>query len=248
MKKTVVHIITPVITKGIRTLDDVTPFEREDLAIRHSLLDAGPSSIECEFDEALSVPDTVLKAIEAERSGADALIIDCMGDPGLNACREVVNIPVLGPGQASMHFAAMLGHRFSFVTVLDCLRPMIDDMVSKYGLKDSYASFESVNVPVLDIHEDMIKLQDAMLEKSLIAVKDKHAGAIVLGCTGFLGCAEAIKTGLLDQGLNVPVIDPIPLTLHLADSLVKTGLSHSKVIYPAPRDKELIGYSFPQLS
>ena len=94
--KTIIQLITPIVTRGIRTLDDIEPFLRKISEIRHSLLDQGPASIECEFDEALSLPDTIRKAIEAEQSGANAIIIDCMGDPGIHACREVVSIPVLG--------------------------------------------------------------------------------------------------------------------------------------------------------
>ncbi|MCP4321048.1 MAG: hydrogenase expression protein HupH, partial [Alteromonadales bacterium] len=45
--------------------------------------------------------DTIKQAIKAERAGADAIIIDCMGDPGLNACREAVSIPVIGPCQTA---------------------------------------------------------------------------------------------------------------------------------------------------
>jgi allantoin racemase len=245
MKKSSIHIITPIITKGMRSLDDVHPYEREDLTVTHSLLDTGPSSIESEFDEAISVPDTILKAIEAERQGADAIVIDCMGDPGLNVCREAVNIPVLGPCQTSMHVASILGHKFSFITVLGRLRPMIDHLVSSYGLQGNYASFEAVDVPVLDIHNDLSKLNNALLEKAIVAIEESHAGAIVLGCTGFLGCAESISQGLLKKGLEVPVIDPIPLVLHVADSLVKTGLTHSKHVYPYPSNKVIEGFDFP---
>jgi len=240
-----IHILTPIVTRGIRTLDDVKPYEREDLEVSHSLLDMGPASIESEFDEALAVPDTIKKAVEAERAGADAIIIDCMGDPGLNACREAVSVPVLGPCQTAMHIAAMIGHRFSFITVLDRLRPMIDRLVAGYGLGDSYASFEAVDVPVLEIHRDLSKLTGALTEKAYKAVTRDHAGAIVLGCTGFLGCAEAMCSGLSAKAIAVPVIDPIPLTLHIADSLIKTGLSHGKQIYPAPDNKGLAGYDIP---
>jgi len=80
-----IELITPIITEGVRTLADVKPFERADLTVTHSLIAQGPASIESEFDEALSVPDTIRRAMDAERKGANAIIIDCMGDPGLHA-------------------------------------------------------------------------------------------------------------------------------------------------------------------
>lgn len=245
---TQIELITPIITQGIRTLDDVRPLERPDLGISHTLIDHGPASIESEFDEALAIPDTIRKALDAESRGADAVIIDCMGDPGLHACREVVSIPVLGPAQTAMHTAGMLGHRFAFVTVLDRLRPMIGKIVASYGLTANYAAFRAVDVPVLEIAHDRARLNAALVREAAIAVRDDGADVIVLGCTGFFGCAEAMREALLADGLDVPVIDPIPLAVHVADALVKTRLSHSKRTYPAPPSKPLVGYTFPELS
>ena len=246
--KTTIHIITPIITEGIRQLDDVRELERPDLVFTHTLLDQGPASIESEFDEAFSVPDTVNKAIQAEQNGADAIVIDCMGDPGLDACREVVSIPVLGPCQTAMHTASLLAHRFGFITVLDRLKPLIGNMAAKYGISDNYVSFKAVNIPVLDITHDILKLTDALTGKAIEAVKEEGADALILGCTGFLGCAVEMRRGLLEVGLDVPVIDPIPLTVHIADALVKTGLSHSKRTWSRPEIKGLVGYDIPGFS
>ncbi|MCY4361373.1 MAG: aspartate/glutamate racemase family protein [Gammaproteobacteria bacterium] len=243
--KTVIHTITPIITQGIRQLDDIRELERPDLEVRHSILDKGPASIESEFDEALSVPDTIKKAIEAEQDGAHAIVIDCMGDPGLDACREVVSIPVLGPCQTSMYAAGMLAHSFGFITVLGRLRPLIDNMVSKYGIDAKYVSFQAINIPVLEISHDPAKLNEALTEKAILSVQQDGADAIILGCTGFLGCAVAMRRGLLDAGLDVPVIDPIPLAVHVAEALVKTGLSHSRRTWPLPDIKGLAGYDMP---
>jgi allantoin racemase len=244
-KKTIVQLITPVVTEGIRSLDDVHPLERDDLEIRHCLIDQGPASIESEFDEALSLPGTIRAAIEAERSGANAIVIDCMGDPGLHACREVVSIPVIGPCQAAMHTASMLGHRFAFITVLNRLRPLIDHMVASYGLQQNYASFQAVDIPVLDISHNLESLTEALTNKALTAIDQDHADYMILGCTGFLGCADAMRGKLLEAGRDVPVIDPVPLAVHLADALVKTGLSHSKHTYPPPSVKYIRGFDMP---
>ncbi len=56
-----------------------------------------------------------------------------MGDPGLGGARECVSIPVLGPMQTAMGVAAMMGHKFSVVTVLDRIVPMIETQAAVYG-------------------------------------------------------------------------------------------------------------------
>jgi allantoin racemase len=241
-----IRLLTPIITKGLRTLDDVRPLERDDLKISHSLLEVGPSSIESEFDEALAVPDSIRVAIEAEESGSSAVIIDCMGDPGIHACREAVKIPVLGAGQTAMHLANMLGHRFSFITVLDRIRPMIDKIIGSYGLDQKYVSFQSIDIPVLELTHDIDALNGALSAKAIASIEEDGADAIILGCTGFLGCAAAMKATLMEAGYDVPVIDPIPAAVHMAEALVKAGLSHSKVSYPAPSEKVVRGFNLPK--
>ena len=239
----VIHIVTPIITQGIRSLDDVAPLaEAYGIEFRHSLLDKGPSSIESEYDEALAVPDTIVKCVEAEKAGADAVVIDCMGDPGVKPSREMVSIPVLGPGETSMHAAAMLGHKFSVVTVLDSVVPMLNNLAKIYSVSDKLASIRSINMPVLEIEKDFEKTQRLLAEASLAAVREDGADAIVLGCTGFLGCAEKITDLLKSEGYDIPVIDPIPLTVMTAHALAAVHLSHSKKTYGVPRDKEIAGY------
>jgi allantoin racemase len=246
--QTHIELITPIITEGIRTLDEVRPSERADLRITQCLIENGPASIESEFDEALCVPDTIRRAIEAERRGANAIIIDCMGDPGLAACREAVTIPVVGPAQTAMHVASMLGHRFAFITVLQRLRAVIARLVAGYGLNDTYGSFRAIDIPVLEIEKDPGALQRALSREAIAAVKEDGVDVIVLGCTGFLGCASAMRKSLLDAGCDVPVIDPIPLAVQMADALVKTGLSHSKRTYPQPGRKQIKGYTLPEFN
>ena len=241
----IIELITPIVTRGVRTLDDIEPLMHSGLKITHSLLDSGPSSIESKFDEALAVPDTLKLSMQAEINGANAIVIDCMGDPGLHACREAVSIPVLGAGQTAMHLANLLGNRFAFITVLDRIRPIIEDLIGAYGIREKYASFQAVDIPVLDLSRDGEALNVALAQKALRSIEEDGADVVVLGCTGFLGCAEAMRAALRSAGHEVPVVDPIPATIGIAEALVKAGLSHSKRTYPAPGAKPVKGYELP---
>ena len=100
--------------------------KRKDTIIHITDVESGPSSIESAYEEYLSVPGAVEKAIQAEKDSFDGIILGCFGDPGLEALREMVKIPVVGPGETAMHIAAMLGHRFSIVTVLDSVVPSLE--------------------------------------------------------------------------------------------------------------------------
>lgn len=245
---TTIHLITPVTTREIRNLDEIAHLAGPTLSFTHSFLDRGPPSIESEFDEALAVPDTIVRAIEAERAGADAIIIDCMGDPGLKPAREAVRIPVLGPGETSMHLAAMLGQKFSIVTVLDSVRPLLVNAARVYGVHEKLASVLTVDIPVLELEQRLGEVQEALAREAQDAVELFGADVIVLGCTGFLGCAAAIERHLLAAGHDVPVIDPIPATVCVAEAIAKSGLRHSKRTYAQPRRKTVTGFEMPDFN
>jgi allantoin racemase len=240
-----VHLITPITTKGLRNLNEIAHLKSSSLNFTHSLHDIGTPSIECALDEAMTVFDTVRLAVKAQQDGADAIVIDCMGDPGLEQAREAVNIPVLGPGETSMHAAAMLGEKFTVVTVLNSVKPLLQNRARIYGVDEKLASIRAINIPVLELETRLPEVQRRLAEEALLAVKNDNAHVIVLGCTGFLGCAQAIAAHLKSAGHKVPVIDPIPYTVCVAEAMAKTGLRHSKITYPAPRPKQYVGFNIP---
>lgn len=239
-----VRVLSPITTKGFRKPSELAALGYAGLTVSHSQITSGPGSIECEFEAAMSVPGTIEKAIEAEREGAHAIIIDCMGDPGLRAVREVVSIPVLGPAETSMHVAAMLGHRFSVITVLRRLRASFENEAAIYGLSTKLASVRHVDIPVLELEDDLPTTQARLVEQAVIAVEQDGAEAVIFGCTGLMGCAAAVRQGLLAKGIDIPVVDPIPTAVSVAAALARVGLSQSKLTYPMPPQKEMVGYGF----
>lgn len=50
-------------------------------------------------------------AVRAESEGYDAVVLYCFSDPAVDACREVVSIPVVGGGQASCLLAPLVGRQ-----------------------------------------------------------------------------------------------------------------------------------------
>ena len=237
-----VRVVTPITTHGFRQPKDARALGLGDVALDFADIDVGPGSIECAYEIALAAPATIARIVEAERDGVDAVVIDCMGDPGLWGARECVAIPVLGPMQTSMNVAAMLGYRFSVVTVLRRIRAMATEQAAIYGLSGKLASVRAIDIPVLDLEKDLAATQAALIAEAERAVRDDGADAIIFGCTGLFGCAGAVRDGLLARGTDVPVIDPVLTTVSVAAALVRARLSHSKTAYPPPPAKRVLGY------
>lgn len=239
-----IRTVTPIITEsfGPMILEEFGKVARSDTEISNVFLDSGPASVESAYDEAVAVPDMLAKVRQAEREGMDAVIINCFGDPGLDAAREVVSIPVIGPCEASMHVAAMLGHKFSVVTVLDRLIPELELHAEKYGVGGKLASARSVDLPVLDLEKGREQFVARMVDKAVEAIEEDGAHVIVLGCTGLTGLDRQIENALDEKGYQLPVIDPAATALKVAEALVDLKLAHSKRTYPYPPEKEIVGY------
>lgn len=242
-----IRMISPVVPSGDWSpestyAETLKPLERDGLELSSVFLDRGPQSIEYRIEEAMLVPDLIVKALEAERQGVDGLVIDCMADPGVDAVRECVAIPVLGPGRLSMQVATLLGRRFSILVELDAVARLFEEEVQRYGVGRSFASCRVIDIPVLEIDADIERTTALLVDAGELAVRQDHADVLVLGCTRFSPMADALTAGLKARGLPVQVLNPNTLAINMMVALLDSNLSHSKIAYPYPTGKKIIGF------
>ena len=187
----------------------------------------GPGSIESAYEEYVSIPGSLELAAAAETDGSDAIILGCFGDPGLDAFREILSIPVVGPCEASMHVAAQLGDSFGIVTVLDSVVGPLRKLARLAGLESRLATVVACDVPVLELGDESYGPVRTASEAAIAAGSD----TLILGCMSmaFLGVAER-----LSAELEVPVLNPARTALKTAEGLVSIGIAHSKRAYPVP--------------
>lgn len=192
-------------------------------------ISSGPLSLESHYDDALAAAG-ILEAVDRLQTENDALIIYCFGDPVLEAAREMSEIPVIGPGEASMHIAGMLSTRFSIVTVLPETVVSTRERMSRTRVdRSALASVRALGIPVLDLKKDPERTVKATAEVARLCIAEDSAEAIVLGCLGFAGLA-----GRIQQVVHVPVIDPALAALKTAESLAAMDWRHSRLSYPKP--------------
>ena len=230
-----IHVITPIISEGFR---DDTPLEKAigDLCVLSSqYLTRGPASVESAVDEVLAAPGVVDAAIRAEADGANAIVIDCMLDPGIDAAREAVSIPVIGAGEAGLAAAVDFG-AFSVVTVLQRQEPMFVALARRHGLADKLRSVRGIGVPVLGLEADRPGSIGKTVRETGRARDDDAAEAVVFGCTGMLGFAEPVADALRWE--RARVIDPLPNAIRVAVRNVKTGAP----AFPTPERKPVVGF------
>ena len=238
---TKITLINPTITAewNEENLQVYLAAAKPDTQLRVVCLEWGTASIEARVDDALAAPGVLQRAIEAEQAGAEAVIVNCMNDPGVLAAREMVSIPVIGPLEASMHLAAMLSHRFSIVTTATRDIPSVEELVQRYHMRQRLASVRALDIPVLELLNDPKATLEAMVTATEAAVRQDGAGAIIPGCTLLAEITPQVVELLAAQGLNVPLLNPPLVALHLAEMLIALRLSHSRRAYPTPNEKPI---------
>ena len=234
-----IRIVLPIITTAFNqeVMKEGSQFVAGDVALEVVNIQKGPASIESGFDEMLAAPGIVENVVRAEKEGCDGVFIDCFGDPGVVAAREMVGIPVVGAFQPAALTACALAGRWSVVTVLKNVVPMLRDLARRLGVESNIASVRDIDTPVLEL-QDKGAFQKRLLLQAEKAVSEDGAEAVVLGCTGMIGVAKGLEQALARSGKPVPVVDPTASALGYLQLLIRGGLTHSKLCYRTPPAKE----------
>ncbi len=75
-------------------------------------------------------------ALRAEAEGFDVFAVGSVQDPGLEEARSLLDIPVVGYGEAAMHFACTLGSRFVVIAFRDGFDQIMDLRIRRLGLAE----------------------------------------------------------------------------------------------------------------
>lgn len=197
----------------------------------------GPTSIESAVEELWC---TVGSMQTAHRIGSeyDALVIGCFGDPGIRALRELLSIPVVGPAETTIHTAAMVADRFTWLTILDETIPMSHEQAHEHHLADRCVSVRSVDAPVESIDHGDDDLVERMVREGTVAVEEDGAEALFPGC---MSLSFAQRHDEIEERVGVPFLDPASLALEQAATWARHGVAQSPKTYPEPKFEKLGG-------
>ncbi len=197
----------------------------------------GPASIETFYDEAHALPE-ILRIVDEYKSKVNAIVINCFADPGIHAARELADIPVVGPAEACIFMALMLGHKFAVISTMRNSGPWIELQVREYGVENRLAASLGIDIPVLELQNDLRKTANYLIKEADNLIREKGAEVIVLGCTGMATVADMIR-----KKLSVPVIEPMAAAFKMAELFCDLNLKHAKTgLYMTPDKNKITGY------
>jgi len=192
----------------------------------------GPLNLLSKYEEYLSIKPIAEKVVLLEKEEYNAAILGCFLDPGLDAMREITTkMLVVGIGEVSILIAAMLGHKFSIITLFESMITTNRELTYKAGVSEKLASIRFLDITVSDLMENKKLATEKILEVGKKALKNDGADCLILGCgsMGFLNIDNEISSLL-----KIPVVNPPKVALKITESLAGIGLTHSKKAFVTP--------------
>ena len=192
-------------------------------------LPEGPASVETPEAHAEVIP-LVIKMAQEHHNNYDALIVNCCLDPAVDLLKGLIKEPVIGPCEASLHLASLLGTKPAVITVGKEGIWMIEKRVNEI-MPNGKVMVSRIPIGVLDIDKDRNKAAELLIKEARKMLSEKMADIFVLGCTGLSGLADEVM-----KAVGAPVIDPAGAAVKLAEAAVKLHLYNALYLKEGGRD------------
>ena len=174
-------------------------------------------------------------ALQAADESYDAYTMGHFQDPGLYAARSAVAIPIVGLGEASLHWAAQLGRKLALVSIHTVFERWHEEQVDLYGLGNRVVHISALDAVVEDFEPAFAgdgaayaRLLETFLGAATPAVE---AGADVVVTAGGLPALLFAR----EQGLCVghaPVVNTVAVALKATEMAIRiqrlTGIQPSR--------------------
>ena len=218
-------LVNPNLTRGVT--DAVLAAARRSAAPGTELLavtgDFGPVVIGSRTEAALA-QHGMLDLVARHAPGCDAVVLGVSLDTALWACREMLDMPVVGMTEAGMLCGAMVASRIGLITFGDRMGPLYRELVASYGLADRLAGIETLPIDPAASLADPEGTRRAVAEAARRLVQRDGAEAVLLA-----GAAMASMAESLQPSVPVPLLDGVACAVALAQAMVGLRLPKASV-------------------
>lgn len=166
---------------------------------------------------------TIDHCIGASDQGYDAFVIGHFQDPGLYEARSAVRMPVIGTGEATLHYAAQMGRRIGMVSIDPVFEVWHYEQAERYGLASRISGVTGLGFAAEDFNAAFAGDESAF-ERMRAVFYDKakplvDAGADVVIPAGVLPALLLCRMRGYTIG-HAPVINSASVTLKTAEMAV----------------------------
>ena len=188
----------------------------------------------------------------------NAIVLLGGGEPGFNESREIgrkFNIPVTACGHSQMHFATMLGNKFSVIDMAESHNMYYYNLIIQHRMDHRCASIRNINYPLprpggdesrsipkekkkalAGEHSDMV---ETAVTEAVAAIEEDGAEVITFGCSALFWLQPFLQKRLTELGWEIPVLEGYSCAIELAKAMVNLGVDASGLPFPVDHPKKI---------
>lgn len=177
----------------------------------------------------ISTTAFIRKVVWAQHQGYDAVIQSNTFDPGVEAARLAVSIPVIGLMRTALHHATILAGRVALTVPFQSHVAETWKIVRSYGMEHFVQDIRPIGLYPGNMRDEQ-ELQDKLIEvmrAMVLAVSPE----IIIPLGGAL-VPYVVDPKVLEQEVGVPVMNTKIVAIRFAETCVQAGLTQSPIAYP----------------
>ncbi|MDV2858785.1 aspartate/glutamate racemase family protein [Oceanimonas sp. CAM02] len=158
--------------------------------------------------------------VAAAAEGAAALMVAAFSDPGLQALRQRVKVPVVGIAESAYLAAACEGRRFAIATITPDadLLAFFNQKARSLGLEQQFCGTRVTAGDPAELVAMPDALDDALSEAVRLAVLQDGADAVIIGGGPLTGSALRLQ-----PHFDVPLVVPVLAATRAALAAIDNG-------------------------
>ena len=182
----------------------------------------------------MSTPGLIRKAIWAEQNGYDAVIQSNNFDPGVEASRIAVRIPVLGLCRTTMLAAANLAGRIGVTVPFRPNVGMARHLLESYGLLGFVTEIRSLGVYGVPSGDQVDAQRETIFNRAVEVMRAlvNDTGAECIVPLGGAIIPYIVDPKDLEPEVGAPVLNPKAIGIRTAEMCIQLRMSHSPHAYP----------------
>ena len=191
----------------------------------------------------------VREACESQKYNAIVLLGG--GEPGFFECREIglkFGIPVTACAYSQMHFATLLGNKFSVIDMAESHNMYYYNLIIQHRFDSRCASLRNINYPLprpggdpersinkekeIALNGGNSNMVNTAIAEAVSAIEEDGAEVITFGCSALFWLKPFVRNGLLELGWDVPILEGYSCAIELAKSMVNLDIDASSLMFP----------------
>lgn len=227
-----IRIIVPIIdylsqpagysmeTKYLNTVKD------KETEIFEKGIEYGFNTVESELMTIINGSQVVMSVVEDIKKGIeyDGVMVDCFDDPGIEALKELLQIPVAGAFESAIEKALQIGEPFGIITTDDAGLLHERKKVQAFGANDLLYDVEKAETRV----DEILYLPKTVVSKVTMAINrmiilKPEIKTVIFGCTGMFLIVEDVRKAVKESNLDITIIEPFANCLKTLEERINTS-------------------------